>query len=75
MMEAFGNCLPTSKAGKEFVNKILPNKLEELDKVIVKLENKINEQENINTQEIEVLEALQAQRILNAYKKKINKFK
>ncbi len=56
----------------EFVNKILPNKLEELDKVIVKLEDKINEQENINTQEIEVLEALQAQRILNAYKQKIN---
>ena len=56
----------------EFVNKILPNKLEELDKIIIELEDKIKEQENINTQEIQVLEALQAQRILNTYKDKIN---
>ena len=56
----------------EFINKILPERINELDKVILELENKINEQENINTQEIEILEAIQAQNILNQYKQKIN---
>lgn len=56
----------------EFVNKIVPDRLKELDKLISQLKNKLEEYEHHSTDNIDYLKAIEALTILDQYKQKNN---